>query len=206
MNKTPPALPRAFHIIDGGTLMKIYEQFPSFENDAFLLRPVIREDCDDLLKVYSDKNALPFFNSDNCDGDNFYYATKERMTDAIDFWQSAYEKQWFARWSIMDKSSEKVIGTIELCRRASEDAFNDAAILRIDVRSDYEKERVLSEICSLIIPPVFDLFDCLQVITKVPIYGVERTLAMQKAGFRKSEHLLIGKTGYAYDGYWRMEK
>ena len=24
---------------------------------------------DDLLKVYSDKNALPFFNSDNCDGD-----------------------------------------------------------------------------------------------------------------------------------------
>ena len=186
--------------------MNIYENCPILQNNKFILRPVDDRDLSDLFKVYSDKKAVPFFNSDNCDGDNFYYATKERMTDAIDFWQSAYEKQWFARWSIMDKSSEKVIGTIELCRRASEDAFNDAAILRIDVRSDYEKERVLSEICSLIIPPVFDLFDCLQVITKVPIYAVERTLAMQKAGCRKSEHLLIGKTGYAYDGYWRMEK
>ena len=97
--------------------MKIYEQFPSFENDAFLLRPVIREDCDDLLKVYSDKNALPFFNSDNCDGDNFYYATKERMTDAIDFWQSAYEKQWFARWSIMDKRRIKLDRKIKICIR-----------------------------------------------------------------------------------------
>lgn len=186
--------------------MRIYDKFPTFENDELLLRPVGKEDCTDLLAVYSDKNALPFFNSDNCDGDNFYYPTIERMNDALLFWQSAYENKWFARWAVVEKADSKVIGTIELCRRASEDAFNDAAILRIDVRSDYEKERILSEICSLIIPPVFDLFDCLQVITKVPIYAVERTLAMQKAGFRKSEHLLIGKTGYAYDGYWRMEK
>ena len=38
----------------------------------------------DILKIYSDKNALPFFNSDNCHGDNFYYPTKEKMDSAID--------------------------------------------------------------------------------------------------------------------------
>ena len=27
---------------------------------------------------------------------------------------------------------------------------------------------------------------------------------IQKAGFTKSEHLLIGKGGYAYDGYWTI--
>ena len=38
--------------------------------------------------------------------------------------------------------------------------------------------------------------------TKASIYAVERMRAIQRAGFIKSEHLLIGKTGYAYDGYW----
>lgn len=185
--------------------MKIYEQFPAFENNRFLLRPVESKDCSDLLEVYSDKNALPFFNSDNCDGDNFYYETEERMADAIHFWQSAYENQWFARWAIVDKSSAKTVGTIELCRRASEDAFNGAAILRIDVRSDYEKEAVIQNICSLIVPPAFNLLDCRQIITKVPIYAIERTAAMKNAGFRKSGHFLFGKTGYAYDGYWSIE-
>ena len=29
------------------------------------------------VNVYGDKNALPFFNSDNCHGDNFYYPDEE---------------------------------------------------------------------------------------------------------------------------------
>ena len=45
--------------------MNIYEQCPEFESERFLFRLFQNEDCDDLLKVYSDKNALPFFNSDN---------------------------------------------------------------------------------------------------------------------------------------------
>ena len=53
--------------------MNIYENCPVLENEKFILRLTEQKDCDDLLKVYSDKNALPFFNSDNCDGDNFYY-------------------------------------------------------------------------------------------------------------------------------------
>lgn len=36
--------------------------------------------------MYSDKNALPFFNSDNCHGDNFYYPNEDRMRQAIKFW------------------------------------------------------------------------------------------------------------------------
>lgn len=41
--------------------MNIYESCPVLENEKFLLRLVNYEDCDDLLKVYSDKNALPDF-------------------------------------------------------------------------------------------------------------------------------------------------
>ena len=51
--------------------MNIYEKCPKFESERFLVRLFHDKDCDDLLKVYSDKKALPFFNSDNCDGDKF---------------------------------------------------------------------------------------------------------------------------------------
>lgn len=49
-------------------VINIFEKSPVIENDNFLLRMVMKKDCDNLLEVYSDKNALPFFNSDNCDG------------------------------------------------------------------------------------------------------------------------------------------
>lgn len=186
--------------------MNIYEECPRFENENFLLRFIEKEDCADLLEVYSDKNALPFFNSDNCDGDNFYYATKERMIDALNFWKMAYENKWFVRWAIVDKSTSKAIGTIELCYRVSEDAFNGTGILRVDVKSDYEKEDMLFNIISLITPPAFEMFECHEIITKAPIYAIERINAIQQFGFTKSEHFLIGTNdGYAYNGYWTIK-
>lgn len=37
--------------------MNIYDSCPTFESKEFLLRFVKVEDCDDLLRVYSDKNG-----------------------------------------------------------------------------------------------------------------------------------------------------
>ncbi len=124
------------------------------------------------------------------------------MNEALDFWNLSYENGWFARLSIVDKAVSNVIGTIELCLRISDDKFNHMGILRIDVRSDYEKEDILYDIAALITPHLSEMLGCSGIITKVPIYAVERIKAIQKAGFTKSENFLIGKTGYAYDGYW----
>lgn len=184
--------------------MNIFKACPVLENKEFLLRQVEKQDCDDLITVYSDKNALPFFNSDNCDGDNFFYATKERMAEALDFWNFAYRNGWFARLSIVDKAILHVIGTIELCLRISKDDFNNMGILRIDVKSNYEKEEILYNIISLIVPCIPEMLGCGGIITKAPIYAVERIKAIQRTGFTQSEHFLIGKTGYAYDGYWEL--
>ena len=81
----------------------VYEEVPVFENDDYLLRFVTVDDAKDLLKVYGDKNALPFFNSDNCHGDNFYYSTIERMNEAIQFWLYSYKEKYFVRWAIVEK-------------------------------------------------------------------------------------------------------
>lgn len=185
--------------------MNIDETCPVSENEKFKIRLLKNEDCDDLLKVYSDKMALPFFNSDNCNGDNFYYVSKERMAKAIDFWNMSYKNGWFVRLSIVDKSKAHVIGTVELCLRVSEDAFNNMGILRVDVRSDYEHEDILFDIFTLITPELEKILGCNGVITKAPIYAVERIKAIQRVGFTKSEHLLGGHNGYTYDGYWVIQ-
>ena len=183
-------------------MKNVYETCPVFENDQWVLRFVEKSDCQDLLAVYGDKNALPFFNSDNCDGDNFYYNTKELMNKAIDFWLYSYREKWFVRWAIIDKASGKVIGTIESFKRLSDDAFNESGVLRLDVGSGYEKAGVLQEIMSLIVPHIFEMFDCKQVVTKVPIYAVERAAAAQAFGFEKTDALLVAKDGVSFNGYW----
>lgn len=186
--------------------MDLYKSCPTLKNQRFLLRFVEEGDWADLLEVYGDKNALPFFNSDNCDGDNFYYAAPERMQEAIRFWLFAYENGWFVRWSIVDRAQSKAVGTVEVCQRVSDagDPFNGAGILRLDVKSGYERSDDLAEIGGLVIPTVFEALGCGVIITKAPIYAVERISAVQRLGFVRSEHLLVGKTGYAYDGYWTL--
>ncbi len=182
--------------------MNIFETCPVLENERFKLRLISENDCDDLLKVYSDRNALPFFNSDGCNGDNFYYPTQERMVEAIDFWKTAYVNGWFVRLSIIDKTINHVVGTVEICLRVSEDAFNNTGILRVDVGSDYEQKDALYSIFSLITPKVEELLGCKGVITKAAIYTVERIQAIKDIGFTQSRDYLIGNTGYAYDGYY----
>ena len=183
-------------------MTKVYEKCPTFENEKWFLRFVEKADSEDLLKVYGDKNALPFFNSDNCDGDNFYYNTKEKMDNAIDFWLYSYNEKWFVRWAIIEKSTDKVIGTIEMFKRLSDDPFNESGIMRLDVGSSYEKTEVLKEIMSLIIPHAFEMFDCKQLATKIPLYAVERAAAAQALGFEKTDKLLLAKDGVAFNGYW----
>lgn len=40
--------------------MSIYKTNPILENEKFLLRLTENKDCNNLLKGYGDKNALPF--------------------------------------------------------------------------------------------------------------------------------------------------
>lgn len=188
-------------------MSSVYQNCPKYENDNFTLRFVMKSDSNDLLEVYSDKNALPYFNSDNCHGDNFYYPTLEKMEAAIDFWNDSYEKKWFVRWAIIDKKFSKSIGSIELFHRIAEDDFNHVGVLRLDLRSDYENAVTIKEILSIMVPPAFELFECDEIISKVPLYAVERAQAFSEYGFTKSDRLLVGTLDhYAYKDYWTICK
>ncbi len=75
-------------------------------------------------------------------------------------------------------------------------------VIRLDVRSDFEKEDVLFELFSLINPGLADMLECTGVITKTPIYAVERTAAVKKAGFVPLDKPLVRDNGKEYYGYW----
>ena len=44
-------------------LVDVYKNCPSYENEFYILRMTSKEDNADLLKVYSDEKAVPFFNA-----------------------------------------------------------------------------------------------------------------------------------------------
>ena len=182
-----------------------YETCPVYENDAFILRLVETSDAPDLLLVYSDEKAVPFFNSDNCNGDDFHYTSLARVKEAILFWIQAYECRAFVRWAVIDKNTRQAIGTIELFNRRSEDYFDNCGLLRLDLRSDYEYTAAISEILSLIIPEACALFDCRMLATKLPPFASERKAALESFGFCSSDEILRGEHGKKiYTDYYTM--
>lgn len=186
--------------------MNIYEACPAIQNEKYLLRLVTDDDLSDLLKVYSDVNAVQFFNGDNCHGDDFYYTTVERMRQALDFWKQAYKNGWFVRFAIVDKHTNMAVGTIEEFYREADDFFTDCGLLRLDLCSDYEKYNEIKNILSLIVIPSFEMFCCKIVATKAVPSATERIKALKALGFLKSQEALVGHDGTKYYDYFVFEK
>lgn len=183
-----------------------YLYFPILGNERFWLREIQEDDINDLLKVYSDKEAVKYFNSDNCDGDDFYYTTIERMKQAIDFWNYSYKNRFFVRWAIVDKSTNNVIGTIEQFHRDSDDHFTNCSLLRLDLRSDYEKKDIIKNILKLIVPSSYQLFNCEKIVTKAFEDSIERENALYELGFKKTKEPLIGNKNEPYYDYCELLK
>ena len=96
-----------------------------------------------------------------------------------------------------------VIGTIEGFHRDSDDAFNGDGVIRLDIRSDYEKQIIIEEILSLILPQAYSFFDCSKIITKAIPQAPERIKALKNMGFIKSQNKMIGTHDRKeYDDYW----
>lgn len=181
----------------------VYVHCPQLDGENFTLRQTVFTDAEDLLKVYSDEKAVPNFNSDNCDGDDFHYTTVEQMTKEIEFWDYSFEEGYFVRWSIIDKEKNKAVGTIELFNRNAKDYFNNCGIMRIDLASAYETEKCLSEIINIIEPVSYELFECEKIATK-GLNDVRRS-ALISCGFIETDEKLKGLKK-EYSGYYVKEK
>ena len=167
---------------------EIYRSCPEFENNDYILRMVRQEDRLDLLKVYSDKEAVSFFNSDNCGGDDFFIIQlKTECSRLLIIGFLSIIDRDLSGGRLLSKETHEAIGTIELFHRDAADYFTDCGLLRLDIRSDYEMSDKIIKILSLIIAPAYRLFHCSKIATKAIPAATERIQAFEKIwGFELS--------------------
>lgn len=186
--------------------MSIYDDCPQLCSDKYLVRLIEPGDAGDLLAVYGDPLALPFFNSDNCHGSNFHCRTLRDVQESIRYWLVEYhENHAFVRFAVESLETGKVIGTLEMFRRVADDCYDDCGILRIDLGCEYESAAVIEDILGLVTVPFMTLFGCTKIATKAPVYAVERRAALERAGYVAQRQPLIGHDGTHYYDYWVWE-
>ena len=181
--------------------MNPYRQSPIYPNKNYRIRFVKQSDVNDLLKVYSDPKTVALCNCDNCE-DDFYYTSSARMEQAINYWIMEYHREGFVRWSILDCASSIAIGTMELFKRSADDAYDNMAVLRLDLLHKYEKQPCLQEILMMILPHIKGLFQCTHVITKCDQEAEKRRDVLLEMGFSPSKEPLVGWDGTLYQDYY----
>ena len=175
---------------------EVYENRPCLENELVMLRPVTREDAAALLRCYGDTHAVPYFNSDHCNGDDFHYTTVERMAEAITFWEESRARREFVRWSIVDQSLGEVVGTVEMFHRRAPNDDDPAGVLRVDVQSRMETRAFLHAVISLCLRHFYDAFQVRRILTKAPPFATERIIALEAMGFSPRADDTNGKPFY----------
>lgn len=187
----------SIEIIKDRTENDPYEKCPIYKKELITLKQTSIEDGEELLKCYSDERAVMFFNSDNCDGDDFHYTTLERMKKAIDFWRFSYKNRYFVRWTVILNDTNEKIGTIEMFHRTAKDEFNHYGVLRIDLRSDYETRAVIGGILDIANENFYRAFDVEAILTKAVPDASERIASLLHKGYHPINRKLM-----IYDDYF----
>ena len=182
-----------------------YAYCPIYESKHFLLRLVSMDDAEALLPCYSQPTDSVITNSFNC---TYGYGSQtiEEMRDFIRRWLEAYRDRGFVRWSVVDKSINIAVGTIELFNRQAADYFNNCGILRLDLSGEYEYTTMIGEILSLLLANAFVLFDCTMIATKTALTAKERMAALGELGFHPIDEQVIRGDDVHYDGFWILER
>ncbi|MDR1002712.1 MAG: GNAT family N-acetyltransferase [Oscillospiraceae bacterium] len=183
-----------------------YEHCPRFENERFLLRLAESGDAEGLLSVYTDpaaQDTLTECSAWNCD---FGYGAKTlaEMREHIGKWIESYKNRYFVRMTIFDKQSETVVGTIEAYRREEGSFCGGKICLRLDLHSDYENEKAIDNLLSLIIKNGIASFGADGIVTRATPVAAERIKALLKNGFVLSDEQLQDGHGWGitYGEFW----
>ncbi len=161
-----------------------YDRCPIYETRQFVFRLVQEEDAQDLLECYSDPLSVKIFNSDNCTS-NFIYRTITEMKACIRFWLDDYARQAYVRFSIVDKTTQRAVGTIEcFAKSGTYPGFGTVGILRIDLASRYENEGVITEILNMVEDHLYSCFGIQSMLTKAVPEAKQRVIALRNIGYQ----------------------
>jgi len=163
--------------------MNPFIECPIYETERFIIRKLKREDTEELFSCYSDPKAVKCFNGDCC-GDDFYYTDIEKFRECVEYWLSRYDAEDFVRWSIQDKGKQILFGTIEVCPSLKYAVDGKLmGILRIDLKSEYERQEVIEELLDVLLKHVYKDFQIASVLMKIQKEARERQKLVRRYCF-----------------------
>lgn len=160
-----------------------------YETENFILRQVKKEDAPDLLRCYSDPEAVALMNDDNCVG-GFLFQTLEEMERAIHFWNN--DASQYARPAVIDKRTGRAVGTLEVFG-------GEAGVLRVDLQADYERPEVLRELYAMAIERFPGDFPMGAMVTKAVPKAEARRAVLTELGFSGPQQFR------EYEDYYRLD-
>jgi predicted amidohydrolase/RimJ/RimL family protein N-acetyltransferase len=176
----------------------IYNYCPEYRNTQITLRKTTREDAGALIKCYSDEKAVPLFNSDNCNGDDFHYTSLEQLYRTMDLWETSYNTRRFVRWTVIANESHEGIGTIEMFGRGPAPGIGRFGILRIDLRSDNESRPVIADILEIAEAYFCDAFNVNTILTKAIPRATSRIQTLLDMGYKPYQGALLKHGDYFF--------
>ena len=163
--------------------MDVFTVCPEYETEHFKIRKLGAGDAEGLFPCYSDPEAARYFNGDCC-GDDFYYTDKEKFRECVEYWLSRYEARDFVRWSVLDKETGLLIGTLEVCPSLKYAVDGrKMGILRIDLKSEYERWPVLKELMDVLICHIYEDLEVASIIMKIQKDAGERQKLIKEYQF-----------------------
>ena len=131
-----------------------FEKCPVYETENLLFTKVKVEDAIDLFQCYSDPITKSHMNNDNCGGEWDCHSI-DVVKQGIRGWKQELDDKFYIRWSVTYKPTNKVIGTIEIAPVPNTTRFLDGVcqigIMRVDIISFLEREKIFSEIFNMAI-------------------------------------------------------
>lgn len=175
--------------------MELFDKNLFLQSEHFLLRPVKLTDAADLLRCYSDRDAVALMNTDSCSS-RFLLQTPEEMTDCIRFWLRNGKETGYVRLTILDQRDGRAVGSCELLPRERLGPLKQVGLLRLDLMAAYETEEVLTELFGLFHRSFYEPLQYL--MFKTPAAASLRRELLRIWGYAA----IRNRRRLPFDGYW----
>lgn len=86
---------------------QLFKTFPVIKTDRLLLRELRETDAPHLFTYYKEKEVHQYL-------DWFGPESEEKARVVIKNWLRGYQESWIIRWAIVDKATDRLVGTILL--------------------------------------------------------------------------------------------
>lgn len=156
-------------------LTDIFDKELVLESDRLRLRPVEREDADDIFEVFSDKEVMKYY-------DILPLANRDEAVELCERFIKHFEDRTMLRWAIIEKVSGKVIGTCGFFCFSDDDC---KAELGYELRRDLWGKGYMSEAVDMILRFIYEQTYINRIESFVEIPNTPSQKLLKKLGFRK---------------------